>query len=1548
MSTPTPPIDALVPVATSARNLRAIALALCTGRPVLLAGPAGCGKSVLLRHVARLTQHEQHWIQIHLDDQIDSKVLLGTYVCTDIPGEFRWQAGALTQAVQQGRWALLEDIDRAPFEVLSAILPLLERRQLYLPGRGEVIDAAPGFQLFATLSTSGSSIRITADDVAILGGKVAVTATNSSGANSRSHMESAAILENHFLRVALDSLTIEELTVIIQHKFPNLVQFIAPMVRTFAQLSLNPTELLRSLAASDSTDTPAVSASSSASAASMPDAVAVSVPLTSTSLSLGTRRLTTRDLFKWCTRVHALFNERGQQLGANGITIEEEIFSEALDCFTSSVPSIRARALLWQWLAHMWQLPKDRAQYYLSMYKPSIVTAKESITIGRISLARDEKLSVQLATSHGGSNFSHTKHSSRLLEKLAIGIARNEPLLLVGDTGNGKTSVIQHLAQQLGRKLMVQNLNQQTDSSDFLGGFKPVELRSACIPLMHTFGQLFPKTFSKSANQSLVEHIKKAFDEKHWVALVAHLKSVYRMVEDKHLLPTHSGADAGSNKRSLSASLREDWCQFGLEVRAFEKQLAHLKNNFAFWFAEGTLVKAMREGCWLLLDEINLASSETLERLSGILDSPTGSLVLLERGDARSLPRHPGFRLLASMNPPTDFGKKDLPAAIRSKFTELYVDDVRDPADLSTIVRAMLKDCAAQVPVDDVVTLYLECVQAAGTTLVDGADQRPHYSVRSLSRALDYCRVNMHIYGFQRSLYEGFAVSFLMPLQPTSRAAVELLMVKYILKGKSVKVLEQMPKDPTVSAAERFVALSNFWVPTGSEALPAAAGTEFIITASIQSRIHDLARVLVAAKYPVLLQGPTSAGKTSVVLYLAKLTGHRCVRINNHEHTDLQEYMGSYVTGMDGKLKFQEGILVEAVRKGYWIILDELNLAPSDVLEALNRLLDDNRELFIPETQETVKPHKHFMLFATQNPPGLYGGRKVLSRAFRNRFVEVHVDDIPEDELVTILHDRCSMPPKFCQAMVNSMKELQRRRQRSHVFAGKRGFITPRDLFRWGMRQPSNEQELGEVGYMLLGERLRSEDEKLMVKEVLQKFIKCKLDDSMYDRVPIAELSARVQAALAAGDESVRGLNDITWTPSMRRLYMLLHSCIQFSEPVLLVGETGCGKTTICQIIALLRFQRLRIMNCHQNTETSDFLGSLRPIRGKNRVHVQLRQRIREFLQIVTQCQQRLLVSAPLMRMAATHVDSTTTAVPATASSATVPSTPGRNGHSKKRSSDEIDATTAESPVRGTATASTIVSWHWQSGDALDTVDLDDMEPDKLMELLDHVVAELAKVALAMPEAFTTVIYQLFPSSSVSSVSSSSTSVMDVPAADAAEITTTHCMEDDESVPDSKRSRKKKEKKARAEAPSFMRPVAAELLPVAPPPSAASASSASASSASASSASANVDFDLDAAASAIVFDESDPVRFWPVPLQQQIKTIRALRARMLALFEWQDGALVNSMKQGDLFLIDEISLAEDAVLERLNSVLEPSRTLLLVCHLIVRGAIVALAVMFVV
>ena len=46
-----------------------------------------------------------------------------------------------------------------------------------------------------------------------------------------------------------------------------------------------------------------------------------------------------------------------------------------------------------------------------------------------------------------------------------------------------------------------------------------------------------------------------------------------------------------------------------------------------------------------------------------------------------------------------------------------------------------------------------------------------------------------------------------------------------------------------------------------------------------------------------------------------------------------------------------------------------------------------------------------------------------------SRFLELHVDDIPDGELATILHRRCDVAPSYAAKMVATMRELQRQRQ---------------------------------------------------------------------------------------------------------------------------------------------------------------------------------------------------------------------------------------------------------------------------------------------------------------------------------------------------------------------------------------------------------------------------------------------------------------------------------------------------------------------------------------
>lgn len=435
-------------------------------------------------------------------------------------------------------------------------------------------------------------------------------------------------------------------------------------------------------------------------------------------------------------------------------------------------------------------------------------------------------------------------------------------------------------------------------------------------------------------------------------------------------------------------------------------------------------------------------------------------------------------------------------------------------------------------------------------------------------------------------------MAFTMTLDSPSTEALIVLARRHLLANvkNTGSFLTRQPVPPL--DPDGFVKVGPFYLNKGP--IPPHPTGEYIVTPSVEKKLVDLARIIVGRRFPVLIEGPTSTGKTSSIEYLAKRTGHRFVRINNHEHTDIQEYIGTYVSDPStGKLVFQDGLLVRALRRGDWIVLDELNLAPTDVLEALNRLLDDNRELVIPETQEVVRPHPNFLLFATQNPPGLYGGRKVLSRAFRNRFLEAYFDDLPQEELETILCQRCRIAPSYAQRIVRVFRELTKRRQSTRVFEAKHGFATLRDLFRWAGRDAVGYQQLAENGYMLLAERVRRAEDKAVVKEVIEAEMNVQIDENNLYGLQLSDEAFRVFLSTDLPT------TPIVWTNSMRRLYSLVLRALQSNEPVLLVGETGCGKTSACQMYADAKSRALYSVNCHQNTETADLIGALRPVRNR-------------------------------------------------------------------------------------------------------------------------------------------------------------------------------------------------------------------------------------------------------------------------------------------------------------------------------------------------------------
>ncbi|KAL3462951.1 hypothetical protein BJX64DRAFT_287929 [Aspergillus heterothallicus] len=1152
--------SSIVKTPTAVRNLRRIATALITPAPILLVGLPNSGKTTLINDVAATMGQAESMVTLHLNEQTDAKSLLGMYSTSSATGNFAWQPGVLTKAAREGRWILIEDLDRAPSEVIGLILPIIEKGELTIPSRRERIKCAEGFKIIATMK---SSYNIAGEEVA----------------------PSTAILGSRLWnRVPIDSLTPEEVQEVVAQKFPLLESRVSTVMNVYQRLC---SSFHGSLAIKSSQGrTPGL-----------------------------------RDLIKLCSRTHRRLQLLGVKTGfeATPEGTDDEIFLDIVDIFLKYLPDPTLSDSLALVVAEALQISPQRARFSLHERTPTLSDQGSSLTLGRETCRKVKVPSGSISKmAAASSRFATTRSALRLMEQVAASVEMAEPVLLVGETGIGKTTVIQHLATMMRQKLTVVNLSQQSESTDLLGGFKPVNIRTMAIPMYDEFTSLFELTFSAKKNQKFLSSIAKNVAGGNWARLVNHWHEAVRLAngvfKSGNSPSQPAEGEQPAKKRKLDSPkyqfLRQRWERFAAQLSDFEAQVSQGDAKFAFAFVQGKIVRALRNGEWVLLDEINLASPDTLENIASLLhhgSEGSPSVLLSEAGDVERVFGHPEFRIFGAMNPATDAGKKDLPPGLRSRFTELYVQSPDNELDdLLALIKKYLGDLALSDSraVPDLAQLYMETKKLSNENkLTDGAGQRPHFSIRTLVRALIYATEHAQVYGLRRAIFEGFSMSFLTVLSLDSERLLMPLLERHIFSNvKNIRaLLGQTPRPP--NDGNEYVQFKHYWMRKGHLVLEEQP--HYIITPFIEKNLKNLVRASSTRRFPVLLQGPTSAGKTSMIEYLAKVSGNKFVRINNHEHTDLQEYLGSYVSDDDGTLRYQEGILVEALRNGYWIVLDELNLAPSDVLEALNRLLDDNRELFIPETQEAVHPHPNFMLFATQNPAGLYGGRKVLSRAFRNRFLELHFDDIPESELEHILKERSQIAPSFCTRIVSVYRKLSLLRQANRLFEQKNSFATLRDLFRWALRQADDREQLAINGFMLLAERVRNPQERAAVKAVIEEVMKVTIDEEILYGTAALDKRAPNLRQLTPG---------IVWTRAMRRLFILVSTAIENNEPVLLVGETGCGKTQLCQAISDAYHKQLNVVNAHVNLETGDLIGAQRPVRNRAAIEETLLSDLRQLL----------------------------------------------------------------------------------------------------------------------------------------------------------------------------------------------------------------------------------------------------------------------------------------------------------------------------------------------
>ena len=190
----------------------------------------------------------------------------------------------------------------------------------------------------------------------------------------------------------------------------------------------------------------------------------------------------------------------------------------------------------------------------------------------------------------------------------------------------------------------------------------------------------------------------------------------------------------------------------------------------------------------------------------------------------------------------------------------------------------------------------------------------------------------------------------------------------------------------------------------------------FILTEKSKERLALLIHYNLIG-IPVLLEGNTGTSKTRTSLiaanYIYKFINNneskrKLIRFNLSEETRIDDMTAKFVSDDNSitGINVKEGPFAKAYRKGYILLLDEINLAPQNVLQCIQQSLDN--ELLSVETNGNslleVRKHKNFALIATQNPnKGAFSGKRhELSTEFISRFKTIYFPEIDKNEMEEI------------------------------------------------------------------------------------------------------------------------------------------------------------------------------------------------------------------------------------------------------------------------------------------------------------------------------------------------------------------------------------------------------------------------------------------------------------------------------------------------------------------------------------------------------------------
>lgn len=169
-------------------------------------------------------------------------------------------------------------------------------------------------------------------------------------------------------------------------------------------------------------------------------------------------------------------------------------------------------------------------------------------------------------------------------------------------------------------------------------------------------------------------------------------------------------------------------------------------------------------------------------------------------------------------------------------------------------------------------------------------------------------------------------------------------------------------------------------------------------------------------RIPVLLKGPTGAGKTRFVEYMAWRLGrpivkngegggngqrHPLITVACHEDLTASDLVGRYLLDVDGT-RWVDGPLTRAVKAGAICYLDEVVEARKDTTVLIHPLTDYRRLLPVEKLGQVIEAAEGFLLVISYNP-GYQSALKDLKHSTRQRFIAIEFDYPPKEQEAQII-----------------------------------------------------------------------------------------------------------------------------------------------------------------------------------------------------------------------------------------------------------------------------------------------------------------------------------------------------------------------------------------------------------------------------------------------------------------------------------------------------------------------------------------------------------------